>query len=223
MPLKVVADHREERGDVVRWLRELGVEVEVRRLEVGDYVVSDRVLVERKTVMDLASSIADRRLFEQASAMAKSFEVPVLVVEGDLGELYRRRMFTPPQIQGAMAYLIELGVRVAPSRGAYDTALLIQSLARREQEGRGREVKFSPSKMRRAKGGRTLREAQINLIASIPGIGYELAERILRHFGSPRRFFKATSYELRQVPGMGEARVHKIIELLDTKFEGIGV
>ncbi|RLF16462.1 MAG: hypothetical protein DRJ97_01035 [Thermoprotei archaeon] len=221
MPTLVVVDYREEHGDVVRWLNELGLQVKVERLEVGDYVVSDRVVVERKTVMDLASSIVDRRLFEQASAMSKAFPIPVLVVEGDLNELYRRRMFTPSQIQGAMAYLLELGIRIAPSTGPYETALLIQSLAKREQSYHRREVKYSPPKMKRAKGGKSLKEAQINLVASIPGIGYELAERILRFFGSPRRFFKASPYELRKIPGMGESRVNRIIELLDTKFEGI--
>ncbi len=219
--ISIIADYREETSEVVYRLAELGVEVKLRRLEVGDYVVSDRMGVERKTAMDFASSIADRRLFEQANAMVKTFSIPVFIVEGDLGEIYLKRRFTPSQVQGAIAYLIDLGVHVAPSTNPSDTAQLIYSLAKREQRAYGRPVQVSLSKMRRARGGKSLKEAQLNLIASIPGIGYELAERILRTFGSPRRFFKASPLELRRVPGMGEGRINKVAEVLDTKFEAM--
>ncbi|MCU7905326.1 MAG: hypothetical protein KZQ76_05595 [Candidatus Thiodiazotropha sp. (ex Epidulcina cf. delphinae)] len=39
----------------------------VRRLEVGDYEVDGRFLVERKTLHDLITSIKDSRLFRQAN------------------------------------------------------------------------------------------------------------------------------------------------------------
>ena len=51
-------------------LERLGVDVQASRLPAGDYVVSDRLVVERKSPTDLAASIKDRRLFEQLARLA---------------------------------------------------------------------------------------------------------------------------------------------------------
>src|SRR3712207_8568162 len=53
------------------------------QLPVGDYVLSDRVVVERKTGADLAASIKDRRLFEQIERLGEAYPAVVLVVEGE--------------------------------------------------------------------------------------------------------------------------------------------
>ncbi|MHA1859702.1 MAG: helicase-related protein, partial [Candidatus Asgardarchaeia archaeon] len=45
----IIVDSREMKSSVVRELSLLGVEVEVRPLDVGDYVISEKVVVERKT------------------------------------------------------------------------------------------------------------------------------------------------------------------------------
>jgi ERCC4-type nuclease len=216
----IVADYREGSSEVVHHLASLGVEVKVRSLDVADYIASERAGVERKTVMDLASSIADGRLFEQAEALVKAFQLPVLLVEGSLEELYSKRRFTPSQVQGALAYLVELGVHVAPSASPLDTAHFLLSLAKRERS-RGGGLEPSPYRLRKARRRGGIREAQLRLVASIPGIGFKLAERLLQSFGSPRRLFKASPSELRRVPGMGEARVRGVIEVLDTSFKAL--
>jgi ERCC4-type nuclease len=56
------------------------------------------------------------------------------------------------------------------------------------------------------------------MVAAIPGISRELAHRILMHFKTPRKFFKASPAELRRVEGLGEARIAKILEALDTVY-----
>ncbi|MGC9116925.1 MAG: ERCC4 domain-containing protein, partial [Conexivisphaera sp.] len=80
---RVVADHREEQSEIPEILRGMGVEVEFRMLDVADYLVADEVAVERKSAHDFMSSIYDGRLFRQAADLAGSYEVPVIVVEGD--------------------------------------------------------------------------------------------------------------------------------------------
>ncbi|MGC8850441.1 MAG: helicase-related protein, partial [Candidatus Bathyarchaeia archaeon] len=68
-PVKVLVDHREANSRVVAELSRLGVDVELASLPHGDYILSERVAVERKTINDFASSIIDGRLFEQASTL----------------------------------------------------------------------------------------------------------------------------------------------------------
>ena len=50
-------------------------------LTVADYILSDQIGVERKSVEDLLTSFASGRLFRQAEALCKKFPKPVLLIE----------------------------------------------------------------------------------------------------------------------------------------------
>lgn len=50
-------------------------------LEVGDYVLSPDICVERKSVSDLFSSFASGRLYNQAETMIRHYKLPVLLIE----------------------------------------------------------------------------------------------------------------------------------------------
>ena len=80
---RVVFDHREVRSGIPDALAAAGIELRPEQLPAGDYVISDRLVVERKTGADLAASIKDRRLFEQIERLKETFEAVVLVVEGE--------------------------------------------------------------------------------------------------------------------------------------------
>ena len=216
--VEVVADDRERKSGVVEELERLGVRVRVERLDVADYMVGRSYGVERKTPHDLINSIIDRRLFEQARYMSRAFERSVVVVEGDLGAALAVRDVRAAQVYGALAALVDMGLSVMFTRSYVETALLIYSLWRRAAAG-GRERYLPPVKLRVVKYNKGVAVAQLNLVASLPGINVELAHRILSHFKTPRRFFKASSAELRRVPGLGDKRVRKIIEVLDTVYD----
>ncbi|MFA7374167.1 MAG: DEAD/DEAH box helicase, partial [Methanothrix soehngenii] len=87
---KIYVDPR-ERG-MAKLLEGRGAEVTLKNLEVGDYVVSDRVAIERKTAQDFVASIIDpeRNLFRQVADLARSYERPVLILEGR--DLYSRQV-----------------------------------------------------------------------------------------------------------------------------------
>ena len=57
-------------------------DVQMDRLEVGDYCIDGRVVIERKTYADFAMSLADGRLFPQAASLARSPHRPVVLLEG---------------------------------------------------------------------------------------------------------------------------------------------
>jgi ERCC4-type nuclease len=64
---RIVADDREAGSDVVAALRSReDVRLEIGHLTVGDYEVAGRCLIERKRVVDFATSLIDGRLFRQA-------------------------------------------------------------------------------------------------------------------------------------------------------------
>ncbi|MBS7627229.1 hypothetical protein KEJ36_00115, partial [Candidatus Bathyarchaeota archaeon] len=119
--VRIVVDLREATNEVVKILSNLGVKVVTQRLEVGDYQLSDRVIVERKTTRDFLHSIEDGRLFKQASDMVDHFDRPVLIIEGRL--LYSLSSFKPNSIRGALSSLIlDYGIPVLITIDASDTA-----------------------------------------------------------------------------------------------------
>jgi ERCC4-type nuclease len=61
---RFVVDHREQNSGVLRALDTMkNVDVRVEYLPLGDYLVDDILLFERKTLTDLTISIKDARLF----------------------------------------------------------------------------------------------------------------------------------------------------------------
>eukprot|EP00878_Enallax_costatus_P044304 GHUV01052782.1.p1 GENE.GHUV01052782.1~~GHUV01052782.1.p1 ORF type:complete len:116 (-),score=22.54 GHUV01052782.1:214-561(-) len=52
-------------------------------VQVGDYVLSPEIVVERKALPDLFSSLGSGRLYHQAEAMTKSYKTPILLIEFD--------------------------------------------------------------------------------------------------------------------------------------------
>ncbi|MDQ1262704.1 MAG: hypothetical protein QG575_1885, partial [Euryarchaeota archaeon] len=200
----IFVDSRER--EMAKLLEALGLEVTVRNLEVGDYVVSDRVAIERKTAQDFVSSIIDpeRNLFRQIADLARTYDRPVLILEGR--DLYTTQM-NAASIQGALASVaVDYGVPIIPTDDQDETAKVIALLVRRETQ-EGREPKVHGHKT-----ARTLKEQQEYLISAIPSIGPTVARNLLKHFGSVERIMTASAEELQDAPLVGPKIAQRIRE-----------
>ena len=87
MPARIVVDERERRSGIPDLLRQAGAIIDFAQLKVGDYVVSPKTAIERKTIQDLLNSIYDGRLFVQCSQLNEHYAKPVLIVEGNIVDL----------------------------------------------------------------------------------------------------------------------------------------
>lgn len=210
MELKVIVDSRERNAELIEALEDEGVSVSVETLHVGDYLVSDRVCIERKTVQDFESSLMNARLFEQAGRMKEHYEAPMVVIEGD----DRGFRLDANVITGAIAHLyIDLGVQVITSKGADDTARIIAALARHEQRDGRREPTMKG-------GARAYTDGQYQeyVIGNLPGVGPKTARKLLAHFGSVRAVAEASAKELREVDGIGKKKAERILEVINSKY-----
>jgi ERCC4-related helicase/ERCC4-type nuclease len=208
----IFVDARER--EMARLLESRGLEVTVRNLEVGDYVVSEKVAIERKTAQDFVSSLIDpqRNLFRQIGDLARTYDRPVLILEGR--DLYTRQV-AASSIRGALASLaVDYGVPIIPTEDMEETASVIALLAKREQK-EGREPKVHGHKT-----ARTLKEQQEYLISSIPSVGPAVARNLLRHFGSIERVMNATQEELQEVEKVGPRIAERIRELVGGEYKG---
>ncbi|AKB59908.1 DEAD/DEAH box helicase [Methanosarcina barkeri] len=214
--LKIVVDFREAKSGVANVLDKLGVEIIFTTLEIGDYVVSDRLAVERKRTDDFVSSLVDgkRNLFAQLSNLTRVYQKPVLIIEGT--ELFTSRQINPNAIYGSLISIaVDFGVSLLYSRDEEETAAILKMLAKREQMGNKREVNPHGKK-----STSTLPEQQEYLVSAIADIGPKAARNLLLHFGSVEAIMKADAKELKKVNLIGPKRATKIRELIEAPYKG---
>ncbi|MDR7666534.1 DEAD/DEAH box helicase [Methanosarcina sp. Z-7115] len=216
VPLRIVIDHRETKSGVAKTLDRLGMGLSFAALEIGDYVVSDRLAVERKRTDDFASSLIDgkRNLFAQLSDLARVYEKPVLIIEG--GDLFTSRQLNPNAIYGSLISIaIDFRISILYSRDEEETAAILKILAKREQTENKRDVNPHGKK-----SASTLAEQQEYLISSISNIGPKAARNLLLHFGSVEAFMKADLAELKKVKLIGPKTAARIREILESPYKG---
>jgi len=213
--IKMFVDQRELRSPVVRELERLGTAIDVKTLVVGDYILSDRVGVERKTVNDFLSTLVDgkRNVFNQLSDLRDSFERPILIIEGS--GLYTRRKIHPNAIRGVLASIaVDFGIPIVMTEGAGDTAAFLHVIAKREQES----IERYPS-LHGKRSSMTLKAQQEYIVSSIPSVGPVIAKNLLHYFGSVQDVVVATKDELVEVDGVGPKIADKIRRIVGSRYE----
>ncbi|XP_061764876.1 DNA repair endonuclease XPF isoform X2 [Nerophis ophidion] len=83
VPSRVIVDMREFRSELPSLLHRRGLDIEPVTLEVGDYILTPDVCVERKSVSDLIGSLQSGRLYTQCLSMSRYYKKPVLLIEFD--------------------------------------------------------------------------------------------------------------------------------------------
>ncbi|WP_348613326.1 DEAD/DEAH box helicase [Halobaculum rarum] len=212
---EIVIDQRELESTIARDLstRE-GITTRLETLEVGDYVLSDRVAVERKSVADFLDTLVggDRSMFEQVRDTARAYARPVVIIEGE--DLYGERNVHPNAVRGALSSLaIDFDASVLRTEDEADTADLLEVIARREQEENDREVSAHGEK-----GAKTLAEQQEYVVSSIADIGPVTSRALLEHFGTVEAVMCAREEDLLEVSGVGQVTAERIREVIGSNY-----
>jgi len=79
--MQVIVDMREFMSSLPNVLHQKGIRIVPVTLEVGDYVLSPLICVERKSIADLFQSFASGRLYNQVETMTRYYKIPVLLIE----------------------------------------------------------------------------------------------------------------------------------------------
>lgn len=208
--IRIVVDERERKSGIPDLLKKVGINLEMKQLSVGDYIVAPETVVERKNIHDLLSSIFDGRLFDQCSRLKEHFLHPIILVEGNMDEI---DLITenPLIFYGAISTIaIDFKIPIIPTPSASHTAKLLVSMCSRKEFPKGPYLK----KIRKSAD---LQKQQLSLLSSLPGVGGKTAVRMLEKFGTPLKVFSSSSIELSKIGGLGESRARQIKKILDTE------
>ncbi|MBT3285194.1 hypothetical protein HN807_08010 [Candidatus Bathyarchaeota archaeon] len=187
--LHICVDSNEasKRKDIITYFKFNGFDVEIKPLDVCDYVVSDRVGVERKDASDFIGSMKDGRVFSQAKGMAEIYEKPVIILEGAMKKALKRSRMKQSSIYGALSSLaLDYGVNIIPTDDPQSTAILLHRMAYREQVKESRTIQ-----LRSVDRSLPMHQQQQYLLSGLPQIGVTLAEELLNTFETPYRVIMA--------------------------------
>jgi DNA excision repair protein ERCC-4 len=210
--LRIIADERERKSGIPDLLKNVGVNIEMKTLPVGDYIVAPETVVERKSIQDLVSSIFDGRLFDQCSRLKEHFQNPIILMEGDVDQI-EEITENPLVFYGAISTIaIDFKIPIIPTPNASHTAKLLVSMSSRKESLKGPFLK-------KIKKSNDLQRQQLSALCSLPGVGDKTAKRLLAKFGTPLKAFTASYTELAKIEGLGGARAKKIKNILESKSQ----
>ena len=204
-PIKIIADHREKNSLVISELHSLGIEVEIKHLNVGDFIIG-KTAIERKTVSDFLSSMINKRLTRQLQEI-KQYPSYLLLIEGtDHQELYND---DPEGIHGnairgfLLDILLKYKVPIILTKDYEDTANFLTILAKKQKK----EIPLRERKKTRDK-----KESLQYIMEGFPGIGPKTAKKLLKKYKTIKNIINLTPEQLHEEIGKKSESFFKLIK-----------
>ncbi len=210
-----------ERGklcdSVMRKAEKQGIVVVRKSLVVGDYLMGD-ACVEAKSIPDLFQSMKSGHLWKQLDNMDANHERFFLVVHGKIDAYVAMakkngKKVTYSRVQDTMTGLIarvmsDFDAQVYRADNLSEASLFITKLHNKLHKPASRH------------GARTIRRVSSNdiradILLTIPGIGKDMADKILEKCGSIEEMCYPES--LKQIKGLGPVLRGRIIQALTSE------
>jgi len=209
-------DHREPKKLVEILSSHPRIEVTVESLELGDIIINNTIIIERKDCTSEAHStdfecsvLDDKRIFIQSERLKMQDEfIPIFLLEGNCHKNSLRMSL--PQIDGAISFLaIVQNLSVLTTLNLTHTAYMIAKLGTHQKSGLSYEVGL------RAKKPERLLDKKSFVLEGVKGINAKIAKDLLAHFGSVRNVVNASEAELLKVKGLGKAKVANLLAVFE--------
>lgn len=202
----IIVDKREKNSLVISELIRRKIPIEVKQLEIGDYIVGDTI-IERKTKSDFISSIINKRLLEQLGNM-KQFPNKLLILEEDPSCNGRKINIHPNAIRGMLLSVsLDFKTPVIHTNGYNETVDFLELLNKRYENGK-KEISLKMKKK-----ARNMKEQQQFIIESFPGIGPSLAKQLLKENKTIKNIMNMTEEDISKIKKLNKKRA-KIIHMI---------
>jgi len=243
LPRRVVIDVREFRSSLPAVLYSKGMEVVPLTLEVGDYVLSPEICVERKSIPDLRGSLQSGRLYSQAEAMTKYYKTAILLIEFEGDRAFALQaaseMTDTIQLQTFMSRIALLclhfpRLRLIWSRSLHATAdIFLQLKANHEEpdpvaaatigipmEANNNNGNTSPQQLQQLQQETVVNQAAIDLLRCLPGVREGNMRPLMRAAGSLKGLVNLSLDDLKEIMG-GHVAANKLREFLDQECQSL--
>ncbi|NXF36647.1 FANCM protein, partial [Nyctibius bracteatus] len=214
--LCILADSREisSGAEVISSLKAAhGLKVQVCSLSVGDYVVSNRLAVERRFLSELLSSANRNKVTQRLQRLQSTFERICVIVEKDRIKPGETSRFFPrtQYYDGVLSAWVQAGIRILFSSGQEETAALLKDLALVEQ--RKNAAIRVPTEVEGPK------RAMLNFYLSIPNLSYPAALNMCHHFGSVKKLANSSPLDIAAGAQVSAQKAEEIYRYLHYGFD----
>jgi ERCC4-related helicase len=212
--IHIFADYREKGSNVLKNLIDNDLFISLEKLNIGDYQLSERVVVEYKTKEDFVDSLIDGRLLSQLPELKRNFEKPIIIVEGNQ-DIYSIRNVHPNSIKGMITtILINFHIPILFTNNPKETADYLLNIAKKEQE-----EKIKNFSMHGEKRILPTKEQQEYIISSFPNIGNATAKELLKKFKTIKNIVNANEEELKETEKIGKTIAKRIYDLSNEEYK----
>ncbi|XP_006896075.1 PREDICTED: Fanconi anemia group M protein [Elephantulus edwardii] len=213
---RILVDSREitSGSEVISSLRAVhGLEVDICSLNGCDYIVSNRMVVERKSQSEMLNSINKNKLIDQIQHLQSMFERICLIVEkdrekpGDTSKMFRRTK----SYDSLLTALISAGIRILFSSCQEETADLLKELSLvEERKNVGIHVPAVVNSSKRD---------TLQFYLSIPNISYITALNMCHHFSSVSKMTNSAPQEISLYAQVTHQKAEEIYRYINHLFD----
>ena len=199
---KVLIDNREKNSLVPSILSKLGINFEFTHLPTGDYIIND-VIIERKTIPDLKSSIINKRILFQLKEL-KQYPKSLLIIEGFSNfELYGGIIHENALRGFILSTALEHKIPVIFTENEEDSAKYLAVLAKKTKKT---ELSLRP-KIQLDKD-----EQKQFILEGFPGVGPTTARKLLEKFKTIKNIINADEKELKEALGKKTDNFKRVLD-----------
>lgn len=209
---RVIVDLREFRSELPSLIHRRGISVQPVTIEVGDYILTPEICVERKSLNDLIGSLNNGRLYNQAQAMCRYYKRPVLLIEFNQNQPFCLQGKHLPSSENTshnfVSKLILLTMhfprlRLLWCQSPYATAEIFDILKHGKEEPTVAEAQAVTEKELQDSGKSSdkYNPAPQDFLLHMPGVSLKNYTLLMRKFTSLADMFKASQEELSSVMG----------------------
>ena len=199
---KILIDDREKNSLVPSILSKLNINYEFSHLPTGDYIIND-VIIERKTIPDLKSSIITKRILFQLKEL-KQYPKAILLIEGISNfELYQGILHENALRGFILSVALEHKIPIIFTENEEDSAKYIAVLARKTKKT---QLSLRP-KIQLNKD-----EQKQFILEGFPGIGPTTARKLLDKFKTIKNIINTDEKELKEILGKKTDNFKRVLD-----------
>jgi Fanconi anemia group M protein len=211
--MDVIVDSREP-SNMAKKLTEMGFDVEIQTLEVGDYVFEGGTAFERKK----SDFLNYKDVLQKSLELKEVYKYPYLIVELDVKQLLNQKTYyahapiglSINQISGLISSLTVRGIPPIFCSSLNVMLNVMTGIAKKNIDGKDRVTDYKMEGFRTS----TDDDYTLAMYRNLPSVGYNLARVIKEIYPNMSKLMEASIEDLMEIDGIGVKKANDIYRIL---------